>query len=83
MKELKPEADVPLWAYSGIQAKCTEPVPVTTFGQNTASTMWIIPDTHRIVPVEDLIEIRESLIDSGKKFMASEVQAIIDKEQGK
>jgi hypothetical protein len=33
------------------------------------------------VPVEDLIEIRESLIDSGKKFMAAEVQAIIDKEQ--
>jgi hypothetical protein len=39
-----------------------------------------IPDTHRIVSVEDLIEIRESLIDSGKKFMAAEVQAVIDKE---
>jgi hypothetical protein len=79
--QLKPEGDVPLWAYSGIQAKCTEPTTVTTFGQNTASTMWIIPDSHRIVPVEGLIEIRESLIDSGKKFMAAEVQAIIDKEE--
>jgi hypothetical protein len=60
-----------------INAKCTEPVPVTTFGQNTASTMWIIPDTHRIVSVEWLKEMQVYL---SSNRLSNQIRAIIDKE---
>jgi hypothetical protein len=75
MQELKPEGDAPLWAYSGIQAKCTEPVRVNTFGQNTASTMWIIPDTHRIVSVDLLKEIQVYL---SSNRLSNQIRAIIE-----
>jgi hypothetical protein len=82
MQELKPEGDVLLWAYSGIHAKCTEPVPVTTFGQNTASTMWIIPDTHRVVPVELLHAIEIDMTMECTNFdTLKQLRSIIDKEQ--
>lgn len=76
---MQPEGDFPLWVYSGIQAKCTEPVPVTTFGQKTASTMWIIPDTHRIVPVELLVAAQSVMDTEGFDKEAEELQAIIGK----
>ncbi len=58
-----------------INAKCTEPVPVTTFGQNTASTMWIIPDTHRIVSVELLKEIQVYL---SSNRLSNQIRAIME-----
>jgi hypothetical protein len=82
MEELRSEADVPLWAYSGIQAKCSEPVPVTTFGQNTVSTMWIIPDTHGIVSVEFLNELLcDAYLHSDESSSALQLCAIIDNKE--
>jgi hypothetical protein len=80
---MQPEGDFPLWVYTGIQAKCTEPVPVTTFGQNTASTMWIIPDTHRIVSVELLRVALDACVSAGYDGATEELEVIIDGETEK